>query len=136
MRQKGIKPSLSCSELRTKKLWLLPNSAVVAEGVLQVDLCAYRLGRLPLRQVLEELKDGDQRQALRGYRQLAASVIQASEHLVIVENPDIIADPHQKVALAERCTGNPGVLFGNRCGSASKAGPRAEAAQTIDFSGK
>jgi hypothetical protein len=112
MRQKGLRPSPSCSELRTKKLWLLPNSAVVAEGVLQVDPAAYRLGRLPIRQVLEELKDGDQRQALRGYRQLAASVIQASEHLVIVQNPDLIADPHQKVALAERCTGNPGGLFG------------------------
>src|SRR4051812_28878772 len=50
-----------------------------AEGILQVDPTAHRLGRLPIGQVLEELKDGDQGQAPRGYRQLAASVIQAGE---------------------------------------------------------
>jgi hypothetical protein len=87
---------------------------VQAEGVLQVDPAAHRLGRLPVGQVLEELKDGDQSQPPRGYRQLAASVIQAGEHLVIVQNPDLIADPHEQVALAERCTSNPGGLFGNR----------------------
>jgi hypothetical protein len=32
-----------------------------AEGILQVDPAAYRLGCLPVGQVLEELKDGDQR---------------------------------------------------------------------------
>ena len=34
-----------------------------AEGILQVNPAAHRLGRLPIGQVLEELKDGDQGQA-------------------------------------------------------------------------
>jgi hypothetical protein len=84
-----------------------------AEGVFQVDPAAHRLDRLPVGQVLEELKDGDHGQAPRGYRQLAASVIQAGEHLVIVQS-HLITDPHQQVALAERYTGNPGGLVGNK----------------------
>ena len=85
-----------------------------AQGVLQVDPTAHRLGRLPVGQVLEELKHGDQSQAPGCYRQLTARIIQAGEHLIVVQNPDFIADPHQQVAFAECRPSNPGSFLGNR----------------------
>jgi hypothetical protein len=78
-----------------------------AEQVLPVDAGAHRLGGTPVRQVLAELQQGDQRQPPRRQPRLAELREQVGEVFVGEDGAELVAELQQRVALAEGGLGDP-----------------------------
>src|SRR5690242_12400282 len=65
------------------------------EGIFPVNAGTHRLGRLSIRQILDELHDGDKRQSPRGFCRLTPSWIQSSEIRIGIECAEFVS--HLKV---------------------------------------
>ncbi len=85
-----------------------------AQRLRPVNAASHRLGRLTVGQVLEDLEQRDQRQPPGCNRRLPPGLVEGGKPGVVVQNPDLIADPHQQGALAKGRPGHARRVLGNR----------------------
>src|SRR5262249_37963667 len=96
-----------------------------AEGVFPIDAGADGLGRLPVGQVLDELKDGDQGEPPGGLGGSAAAGVEGGEVLVSEDGAQFVAQVEIGVAVGEGGASDPGGVIGDGDGQLSAQRHRA-----------
>jgi hypothetical protein len=96
-----------------------------AEGVFPVDAGADGIGRLPVGQVLEELKDSDQREPPGGLGGSAATGVEGGEGLVGEDGAQPVAQVELGIAVGEDGASDTGGVAGDGGIRLSAQGHRA-----------
>src|SRR5262245_55428987 len=96
-----------------------------AEGIFPIEAGADGIGRLPVGQVLDELKDGDQGEPPGGLNGSAAAGVEGGEVLVGEDGAQFVAQVEIGVAVGEGGASDPGGVVGDGNVQLSAQGHRA-----------